>query len=102
MRFGTNDFTIEGWFYADSYNSITYPTIISKYDNGDASWIARIKSDGKFVWYAGQVGGGTNNTTSSAVLALNRWFHFAVCRDCLLYTSPSPRDRQKSRMPSSA
>ena len=26
----------------------------------------------------------------------------AVCEDCLLYTSPSPRDRQKSRMPSSA
>ena len=28
-----------------------------------------------------------------------------VCRnsyDCLLYTSPSPRDREKSRMPSSA
>ena len=25
------------------------------------------------------------------------WFFF-----CLLYTSPSPRDRQKSRMPSSA
>ena len=27
---------------------------------------------------------------------------FAELRDCLLYTSPSPRDRQKSRMPSSA
>ena len=26
----------------------------------------------------------------------------AVERRCLLYTSPSPRDRQKSRMPSSA
>ena len=25
-----------------------------------------------------------------------------VNTDCLLYTSPSPRDRQKSRMPSSA
>ena len=25
-----------------------------------------------------------------------------VLEDCLLYTSPSPRDRQKSRMPSSA
>ena len=25
-----------------------------------------------------------------------------VCRICLLYTSPSPRDREKSRMPSSA
>ena len=27
---------------------------------------------------------------------------FASYEDCLLYTSPSPRDRQKSRMPSSA
>ena len=26
----------------------------------------------------------------------------ARCDVCLLYTSPSPRDRQKSRMPSSA
>ena len=26
----------------------------------------------------------------------------ALSRFCLLYTSPSPRDRQKSRMPSSA
>ena len=25
-----------------------------------------------------------------------------VAEGCLLYTSPSPRDRQKSRMPSSA
>ena len=25
-----------------------------------------------------------------------------ACKICLLYTSPSPRDRQKSRMPSSA
>ena len=27
---------------------------------------------------------------------------YAHVGDCLLYTSPSPRDRQKSRMPSSA
>ena len=26
----------------------------------------------------------------------------AIKQGCLLYTSPSPRDRQKSRMPSSA
>src|SRR5678809_1604864 len=26
----------------------------------------------------------------------------SMVKDCLLYTSPSPRDRQKSRMPSSA
>ena len=34
------------------------------------------------------------------------WFRFGrraeEVEDCLLYTSPSPRDRQKSRMPSSA
>ena len=29
---------------------------------------------------------------------VRQWQHL----DCLLYTSPSPRDRQKSRMPSSA
>ena len=27
---------------------------------------------------------------------------FKLIDNCLLYTSPSPRDRQKSRMPSSA
>ena len=26
----------------------------------------------------------------------------ALCEDCLLYTSPSPRDAHESRMPSSA
>ena len=33
------------------------------------------------------------------IVATNRGY---VLQDCLLYTSPSPRDRQKSRMPSSA
>ena len=28
--------------------------------------------------------------------------YFELVNNCLLYTSPSPRDRQKSRMPSSA
>ena len=28
--------------------------------------------------------------------------NYSLHRACLLYTSPSPRDRQKSRMPSSA
>ena len=40
----------------------------------------------------------------SSRLALNDqpMFQFANLSSCLLYTSPSPRDRQKSRMPSSA
>ena len=32
----------------------------------------------------------------------NFYDHFDEYRDCLLYTSPSPRDRTRSRMPSSA
>ena len=32
----------------------------------------------------------------------NRVVVIPLFGDCLLYTSPSPRDRQKSRMPSSA
>ena len=32
----------------------------------------------------------------------NKVIFSALCSVCLLYTSPSPRDRQKSRMPSSA
>ena len=36
------------------------------------------------------------------IIKANRGGWFPPHRDCLLYTSPSPRDRQKSRMPSSA
>ena len=58
---------------------------------------------------------GFNDRASSVVVAGDRW---EVCQDasfngrcvvlrpgryaCLLYTSPSPRDRTRSRMPSSA
>ena len=38
-----------------------------------------------------------NKTSTNPVASI-----FAWTRGCLLYTSPSPRDRQKSRMPSSA
>ena len=31
-----------------------------------------------------------------------KWNKIVTLKNCLLYTSPSPRDRQKSRMPSSA
>src|SRR5674476_1554469 len=31
---------------------------------------------------------------------VNKWYSSLPANHCLLYTSPSPRDRQKSRMPS--
>ena len=40
---------------------------------------------------------------SVLVMGLDDWtVDGGISRVCLLYTSPSPRDRQKSRMPSSA
>ena len=38
----------------------------------------------------------TDAPVAGASVAINNYYA------CLLYTSPSPRDRQKSRMPSSA
>ena len=40
--------------------------------------------------------------TSAGALNSLQIFHVTNLSSCLLYTSPSPRDRQKSRMPSSA
>ena len=40
--------------------------------------------------------------TSAIMLDNDNPYRNSELRDCLLYTSPSPRDRQKSRMPSSA
>ena len=40
----------------------------------------------------------TNNTTNHT----NSHSNSSPSRSCLLYTSPSPRDRTRSRMPSSA
>ena len=37
-----------------------------------------------------------------SVVGIALYARYRHLRNCLLYTSPSPRDRQKSRMPSSA
>src|SRR5665811_2601600 len=41
-------------------------------------------------------------TVAALRAALRRWGITEVTTTCLLYTSPSPRDRTRSRMPSSA
>ena len=81
---------------------------------GSASWTTTVKT-GDFTAVAGE--GYFVNTTSGeidvalpagtagAVVAVKDYlntFDTNNCLFCLLYTSPSPRDRQKSRMPSSA
>ena len=53
----------------------------------------KIHKDGKRSWWFDAVG---------ATISLSMVAFFWTFRGCLLYTSPSPRDRQRSRMPSSA
>ena len=50
----------------------------------------------------GQARTGTGKTASFAIPILEQLDGLDECRDCLLYTSPSPRDLSTSRMPSSA
>ena len=52
--------------------------------------------DASFVRFFGEQG---IAAVSDAMNVLNDFF---VPQDCLLYTSPSPRDKRQSRMPSSA
>ena len=67
-------------------NNLPYPTIISE-----------INYEAKF-----QTKSATSNTNQWAYLSLSNNQVQKTMSVCLLYTSPSPRDRQKSRMPSSA
>ena len=47
-------------------------------------------------------GEGDNRKTWTEYQHFARQSKVTHCKDCLLYTSPSPRDRTRSRMPSSA
>ena len=70
--------------------------------SGDIAIDEFVLIDEEFVLREGdQIDGLTiaGSIESAAYTEAGDW---AVIWDCLLYTSPSPRDRQKSRMPSSA
>ena len=78
--FDLNDFE-----YPDGESALTASTLIHGDDNPG---LVRNEEVNKF-------------TLTSQVLA-KFIFYNILPKSCLLYTSPSPRDRQKSRMPSSA
>ena len=60
------------------------------------------EGDGKYI--EGAKPGMIYNTVTSELFDGKKGIKIIPCyyKNCLLYTSPSPRDRQKSRMPSSA
>ena len=66
----------------------------------DADRGGRPNGDGSIEWFVGQLAPGETSRLNMTLKArkLGQFTHQA----CLLYTSPSPRDRTRSRMPSSA
>ena len=70
--------------------------------SGRITAIEGVAQDGKTI-YVGTAGGGIWKTTNAG--ASFKPIFDRYCQSigaCLLYTSPSPRDRTRSRMPSSA
>ena len=72
-----------------SVGSGTYDAACSSYRHGSSN------RGYTYTWDAGN--GAWELETSGS-----DWDDHILVNNCLLYTSPSPRDRQKSRMPSSA
>eukprot|EP01017_Pseudomicrothorax_dubius_P009934 TRINITY_DN13481_c0_g1_i3.p1 TRINITY_DN13481_c0_g1~~TRINITY_DN13481_c0_g1_i3.p1 ORF type:complete len:142 (-),score=6.82 TRINITY_DN13481_c0_g1_i3:10-435(-) len=88
------------WEYISSYRSI----LINLFDGEYADQMVAIQMPFYFNCTT-RVASITANETKKTVKVRYTFFHRYVkaqYNDCLLYTSPSPRDRQKSRMPSSA
>ena len=80
--------------YLDSANSSQKPKIVV--DRINEFYTKQFSNVGRSVHYLAVAA--TNlyeNTRTSVQKYIN-------AKDCLLYTSPSPRDRTRSRMPSSA
>ena len=75
-----------------------------------------VKGDGAYIWddrgnryldglsglFTVQVGHGRQELADAAAAQYGKIAYFPLWSYCLLYTSPSPRDRTRSRMPSSA
>ena len=99
---------MDGWPFEDLYQSFkvkgkwtaaqNFGPIVNTDDHDASSGLA---GDGTtmFIFKYTEKDGGDIYTSN---LKGNTWTKPEQLNNCLLYTSPSPRDRQKSRMPSSA
>ena len=110
--------TIGGWFFAEDSNGEIYGSpslthLIGRIRSGVREWIIGADkaisdwlNDQKnaittFVFATGTIA--YDWLADNVIAAIDKAKNYVTeSIDCLLYTSPSPRDRQKSRMPSSA
>ena len=73
---------------------------------GSAGWMTAATLESQFPNYKISLIESKNISTvgvgESTIAQITDWMRLLKIKDCLLYTSPSPRDRTRSRMPSSA
>eukprot|EP01017_Pseudomicrothorax_dubius_P043103 TRINITY_DN7123_c0_g1_i1.p1 TRINITY_DN7123_c0_g1~~TRINITY_DN7123_c0_g1_i1.p1 ORF type:complete len:340 (+),score=49.78 TRINITY_DN7123_c0_g1_i1:65-1084(+) len=87
------------WMYKDDYKAAGFQML----DNpAQASFIMKVATALGAFAVAISAANGSLHPIGAAVMAPLLWKYSLLPISCLLYTSPSPRDRQKSRMPSSA
>lgn len=74
MLFGTGDFTVEFWFYANSLSSTAYSCLMGFHNGGSEDWGVFVRSNGVWMYGggAGLVGGGTVSTGA--------WNYFAASK----------------------
>ena len=75
-----------------SHISITQPTSVQ-----GGAYFTKIRYNGEPLYIQP-----SKCSTKQGLSETNKKAYIDLMFTCLLYTSPSPRDRQKSRMPSSA
>ena len=87
-----------------AYAEIFGPTVGDRVRLADTDIVIEVEADYtlRAGGYGEEVKFGGGKTIRDGMAQSQRTRAEGVVDTCLLYTSPSPRDRQKSRMPSSA
>ena len=87
FNFGSSDFTIEGFFYANDVNGTDIPIALAADTvsaNSDAGWYIRYQSNK----IEGQAFSSSNNIgiTTSGTVSNNTWYHVAYVREGSTFT----------------
>ena len=100
--------TVESEYYGYETTNISESIELSQDDTDVAEWY--VSTNMPITWINVSEFGAPEDSILRVQAEGTSWYHSPFLGEnqdypfncCLLYTSPSPRDRQKSRMPSSA
>jgi Concanavalin A-like lectin/glucanases superfamily len=82
LTLGSNNFTIEGWFYITSLASSQFLYSINQNGSNYAAINVSVSTSGNLVLYASTSGSGwtTTNVTIGSGIAANVWYHIALSK----------------------